>query len=91
MNSEDMLLLAAFRGLPRGETAEHPIRLHRLSRAARRTLDDLIRGLELRRSLLGMSTLGVRTDLFRLLRIDAGPEPGSGVDNLHEGETAPTA
>ncbi len=82
MNGEDMLLLAAFRGLSSGETASHPIRLHRLSRQARATLNDLIAGLELRLSLLGMSTAGVRADLFGLLRIDAHPEPTLDGNNL---------
>jgi hypothetical protein len=83
MNSEDMLLLAALRSLPHGERISHPIRLHRLSSAARATLDDLVKGLELRLGLLGMSTLGVRADLFGLLRIDASPEQTRIENNLH--------
>ena len=91
MNSEDMLLLAALRGLPHGETTPHPIRLHRLSSQARDTLNDLIAGLELRLGLLGMCTLAVRADLFALLRIDARPEATPGGNNLHGADSRLTA
>jgi hypothetical protein len=88
MDSEDMLLLAAFRGLPLGQKTPHPIRLDRLSRQAHATLDDLIAGLELRLGLLGMSTLGVRADLFRLLGIDSSPDAAAGGNNLHGADPA---
>ena len=87
MNSEDILLLAAFRGLSLGERTPHPIRLHCLSRQARETLNNLIAGLELRLSLLGMSTASVRADLFGLLRIDALPEPTASGNNLQRADS----